>query len=112
METFNILESTTPNNVEHAEHAKKGMLSDLIDLDVINQNHFVIASKDLIKLHSPVCNVQQAKKDLLIKVLVNNLLLVLKTFNTMVSTTLNNVVHVEDAKKDGLSDLTDLDAIE
>jgi hypothetical protein len=85
--------------VEHVEHVNKDGLSDKTDLDAIDQNQLVIASKDSTMHHGPVCNVQLAKEDLLIKEVVNNLLLVLATFNTMVSGMLNTVEHAEHALK-------------
>ena len=86
--------------MEHAEHANKDGLSDKTDLDVIDRDQLVIASKDLMKHHGPVCNVQQAKEDLLTKELANILLLVLETFNTMVYGMLNTVEHAEHALKE------------
>ena len=86
--------------MEHAEHVNKDGLSDKTDLDVIGRNQLVIASKDLTKHHGPVCNVHKAKEDLLIKEVVNNLLLVLETFNTMVSGMLNTVEPAEHALKE------------
>ena len=90
----------TLNIVEHAEHANKDGLSDKTDLDVIDRDQLVIASKDLMKHHGPVYNVQLAKEDLLTKELVNNLLLVLETFSIMVYGTLNIVEHAEHALKE------------
>ena len=52
------------------------------------------------------------KEDQPIKELANPLLYVPETFNTMVYGMLNNVEHAEHVNKDGLSDKTDLDAIE
>ena len=62
--TFNTLVSTTPNTVVHVKHVNKDGLSDKIDLDAIDQDQLVIASKDSIQLQILVCNVQQAKEDL------------------------------------------------
>ena len=50
--------------MEHVEHVNKDGLSDKIDLDAIDQDQLVIASKDSIQFHILVCNVQQAKEDL------------------------------------------------
>ena len=60
----------------------------------------VTAYLDSIKIHGLVSDVHKGKEDQLIKELVNNLLLVLETFNTMVSGMLNTVEPAEHALKE------------
>ena len=86
-----------PNIVEHAKHVNKDGLSNLIDLDVRERCQIVIVYQDWMKLHTLVLDALKDKEDQVIKELVNNLLHVLETFNTMVYGTLNTVEHAEHA---------------